>query len=412
VNGFVGGIGRNEPSVDDPRRVRRDRLTMAVMGRRSGDKLCALPLAPVRDRLRRPARTARASPPVWLVLLGAILMGRAAKAEPAESTTHADTEDTAAFVLLIAPDGCATRDALVAGIKKQSDRVRFVERGQAQRALFAEIRAIAGRGFSAGFTLIRSSGRIAQRQVVAKTCAEALDALTLLATLALDPREDDKLVSANTPATNASTETPPTITVTQAQPKIVGAPETPSPQSSTSAPADGAYWTVAAGAGGLATWGPSPSTMPGVLLYAGVGWNQREPFSPWLRISASHVGREGIATRGGTAGFALDLVGLDVCPLGVAHFKLNLRACAAGTLGQLSAQGSATRLPQNLHRPFATLGGVALLSFEPGLRIELTAFFGVNAPLVRDSFQFRSDVFFQVRPVTATAGIGLGFRIL
>ncbi|HEY3592247.1 MAG TPA: hypothetical protein VGL13_00175, partial [Polyangiaceae bacterium] len=200
-------------------------------------------------------------------------------------------------------------------------------------------------------------------------------------------------------------------------PKSAAAPQPPPAPAPPAAPLEPAFWTAAVGAGGLATWGPSPSAMPGVLLYAGAAWRRHSLLSPSLRVSASHGGRDSMIAGGGTVGFTLDLLGLDICPVSVAPFRLNLRACASGTLGELSAHSSGIRGPLTAHQPFGTLGGTALISYELGLRVEISAMVGASAPLSRDSFQFNrqsSDffTFFKVQPVTVTAGLGLGFRIL
>lgn len=136
-------------------------------------------------------------------------------------------------------------------------------------------------------------------------------------------------------------------------------------------------------------------------------------WSPAVRLSAAHAERDGISESGATAGFTLNLMVLDLCPLGfVGPSRLIVRACAAGSLGQLLSHGSATREVKDNDRPFGTLGGSALLSFEPTHRMEIVATLGIAFPLWRDSFMFQKEVFFQVKPVAVAAGLGLGFRIL
>jgi hypothetical protein len=333
---------------------------------------------------------------------------------PAEADPSAErgTERTAAYLELVAPDGCASRQELIERVRRRSARIRFAAREQAEKTVFAEIRPLAGRAFDAMFTFVQVSGRLSQRHVQAKTCDEALDALALLITLALDAETDEKpqVVPASlepAPADVSAVPAPAPSALPAPSPSPV-----PAPSPSAPAAAEPAL-TVAAGVGGLAAWGPSPEVMPGAFLYAAGSWPSHGVWSPALRLSAIHAARGGYTAPGGTADFALDILGLDVCPLGVSPAGLTLRACATGVLGQLSSSGSDAPAPQTLHRPFAAVGGSLLLMFEPSPHWELLASLGASVPLIRDSFHFRlEEVFFHVRPVTMTAGLGLGFRLL
>jgi len=316
---------------------------------------------------------------------------------------------TKAYVELVAPDGCATREALIEGVRQRSELVQFVDRAQAERTVFAEIQPLPEGGFSAGFTLVQASGRPSRRKVVAKNCREALDALTLLVTLALDPLATDDPGKSPT-GDEPSEPSPPTLAPVPEQTATIPVQEAPQPPAA--APSPERVITFAAGVGGLAAWGAAPSVMPGAFLYLGGGMVNSGAWSPAIRLSGAHAEREGIPASGATAGFTLNLVALDLCPLGfVGPSRLTVRACVAGSVGQLSSHGSNTREPASYHRPFGTLGGSALFSFEPTLRLEIVGTLGIAFPLYRDSFQFL-DVFFRVQPVAVAAGLGVGFRIL
>ena len=65
---------------------------------------------------------------------------------------------------------------------------------------------------------------------------------------------------------------------------------------------------------------------------------------------------------GGIAAFTLDLLALDACPSASRCSALEARACAAGSLGRLAAQGSHTYDPRSVARPFATAGGTVRLA--------------------------------------------------
>ena len=87
-----------------------------------------------------------------------------------------------------------------------------------------------------------------------------------------------------------------------------------------------------------------------------------------------------------------------------------LGACAAGSLGRLSAQGSKTYEPQSVARPYAAAGGTARLALPFGSRVEVRARFGVGAALWRDAFEFNPDVFHRVARVTLVGDLGIGVR--
>ena len=61
---------------------------------------------------------------------------------------------------------------------------------------------------------------------------------------------------------------------------------------------------------------------------------------------------------------------------------LEARACAAGSLGRLAAEGSHTYEPRSVASPFATAGGTVRLAVLFGSRVELRARFGAGATLV------------------------------
>jgi len=222
----------------------------------------------------------------------------AGRADPARETSKA-------YVELVAPEGCATREALIEGVRQRSELVQFVDRAQAERTVFAEIQPLPEGGFSAGFTLVQGNGRLFRRKVIAKSCREALDALTLLVTLALDPLASDE---PSAPAAPIPAPLPEPI----AEIPIQEAPQPPAPAP---APSPERVGTFTAGVGGLAAWGAAPSVMPGGFLYLGGGMVNSGVWSPAVRLSAAHAERDGIPESGATAGFVLNLVALVLCPL-------------------------------------------------------------------------------------------------
>ena len=73
-----------------------------------------------------------------------------------------------------------------------------------------------------------------------------------------------------------------------------------------------------------------------------------------LVASASCKRGDANAEPAGNAAFTLDLLGLDACPVRVVLLRLEARACAAASVGRLSARGSNTYDPRSVVRPLRT----------------------------------------------------------
>jgi hypothetical protein len=133
-------------------------------------------------------------------------------------------------------------------------------------------------------------------------------------------------------------------------------------------------------------------------------------WSPAAILTLSHVSSGELSEPDGRATFALDGVALDACPVRVVILRLEARACAAGSVGRLLAQGTHAYDPRSVARPFATAGGAVRLMVPVAWRIEARARVGVGAALWRDAFEFTPDVFHRVASVTLVGDVGIGVR--
>jgi hypothetical protein len=113
---------------------------------------------------------------------------------------------------------------------------------------------------------------------------------------------------------------------------------------------------------------------------------------------------------GGTARFALDVLGLDACPFRLAVSRFEARACAAASLGRLAAEGSSTYDPATRTRSFATAGGTARLAILLPWHLEVRARIGAGATLWRYAYQFSPEVFHRAASVTLVGDVGIGVR--
>jgi hypothetical protein len=150
--------------------------------------------------------------------------------------------------------------------------------------------------------------------------------------------------------------------------------------------------------------------MPGILVTGLVAFDRASIVSPAVRLSAAHVWTSGLIEPGGTAALKLELIGLDLCPIALRSRIWSARGCAFGQAGALSASGTHTFSPRSTTRPFASLGGSALL--DAALPASLDAEFAVNASraLIRDELAFGPNVFHRVPPLILGFAISAGVR--
>jgi hypothetical protein len=150
--------------------------------------------------------------------------------------------------------------------------------------------------------------------------------------------------------------------------------------------------------------------MYGIALTGALTVDRDSIWSPAVSASFAHVSADDFAERGGTAAFSLDAATLDLCPLRLVSSPLAAGACASGLFGRLSARGSKTFSPQVDSGSFATVGGAVLLTVALGARFELRGRFGAGASLMRDRYEFGSNVFHRVASVTLVGDVGVGVR--
>ena len=358
---------------------------------------------------------------VALALLAALVLLPAGRANAQTTPANAQTMPApVARLELDASPACSTRDELVARVAARSTRIRFVTDGAGVPALAARIDAGARGGVIAGLTVVEPDGRKFTRRIEAPSCAAATDALALVVAITLDPTV---VMDASPRSAPASPLAPPPGTPAAATPAAAAEPPRsppPAPPEAdvarAAAPAEGIGPTVpsapylGAAVSGEAIAGPAPTLMPGAALELEAGLDRASIWSPAMMLTLAHTWSGDVVEPLGTAAFTLDLVSLDACPLRLVVLRVEARACAAGSLGRLAAQGSRTFDPGSVARAFATAGGAARLAVPSGARVQFRVRFGVGAPLWRDAFQFDRDVFHRVASVTLVGDVGLGVR--
>jgi hypothetical protein len=152
--------------------------------------------------------------------------------------------------------------------------------------------------------------------------------------------------------------------------------------------------------------------MPGASIFASVRWNRDSIFSPAVQLRASHFWLHGYAASGGVANFNLDTGTLLLCPVWLQEHRVSVQLCATGEAGRFLVRGTQTVQGATRSRPYLAIGGSLAVEVELLRGIALTGFANGAAPLMRDSFQFRPDVFYEVPVLVLTAGAGIAVRFL
>jgi hypothetical protein len=346
------------------------------------------------------------------------------------------------------PD-CTSREELMARVAARSRRIHFVDDESAGRSIRAVIGPGARPGAFVGMLVIATpDGKSATRRISAPSCAEATDALALIIALTLDPAAAVTAPAASSAAAPVSSDGAPRAGSSPdgqaARPRAAGV----NPESAPGASASGDTRSVAAsrrpdaaapaetpapsdadltargtakappararfsgGAAAQVVLGPAPGPLPGFTLYAMAALDRDALWSPALILAATHVWSNELVEPGGTAAFTLDALSLDACAWRLRLSVLDARLCASGLVGQLGSSGSDTYSPRSATRPFAAAGGGAFLTAALGRVLEISGRFGVDASLIRDSFEFTPEVFHRTAPLTVAASLGLGLRL-
>jgi hypothetical protein len=154
--------------------------------------------------------------------------------------------------------------------------------------------------------------------------------------------------------------------------------------------------------------GPVPAVLPGIALYVMAGLDRDSLWAPALFVGATRVWRGDLSQSGGTASFTLDAASVDACPLRLRWSLVAARPCASALVGRLSASGTETEQGMSATRPFATAGVVGIASV--GTTIELSLRLGLGITLIRDAYEFGSNVFHRASLFTASGSLGVGAR--
>ncbi len=340
----------------------------------------------------------------------------------ASLTSAVRSQASPARLFVDAEPTCATDTAIAARVATRSQKLAFAADGGGPQLRVRIERTAAGAVDAALWIAI--DGRSSERRLHAASCAEAVDAVALLITLALDPaaatraqtpRSKPAPAAPSTPAPPSAAEAPPSAASLDAGPSpapppapvATGSPREPEREPAKGAPAE---FSFAAHLEGRGLFGPAPAMLTGAGIAVLVSWERDSVLTPALGLAASHSWLGPVETAGGRASFQLQLVRLDACILRVRFGPAALRGCGTGAIGSYHARGSDTYEPRSHARLFSLAGGALFAEVALGSRAVVRATAGLAAPLRRDAFEFRPDVFHRVAALALDLGLGVGAR--
>jgi len=214
---------------------------------------------------------------------------------------------------------------------------------------------------------------------------------------------------------------PPPPSVDAAPVEVGPAVALAAPVSDTGAPnaaseSGGGRLLIGAGLAALSSVGIAPEPMLGAGVWVSAEWDREDVWAPEVVLDAMHQERGGHDEARGEADFALNALGLGLCPVRFGTATLELRPCVSGAIGQLLSDGGQTYSPSDRTRPWSSIGANLSLSVVLGI-VQLRASLGLSTPLSRDSFRFgpacsgaacEADVFHRVEPLIWTGALGAG----
>lgn len=246
-----------------------------------------------------------------------------------------------------------------------------------------------GNEVEARMLILLANGATLSRTIRAHDCAGAIEAIAFVAAVALDPGADDPIqvreeeVLEKAPESDMKDET---------------SNEAPPSRHS------------AIGLEGRATLGPAPDFLWGGGITFENTNEKAGPWAPALRLSLGYSRRGNFTEAAGVARFELATAVVDLCPSQVGSSILRLRGCGVFEGGTLRATGTKTYTPESSSRPWIA-GGASVIA-EIVIKDPLVLTYRVAGlfPLIRDEFQFDSEVFHAVPWVTLELNAGLALR--
>jgi hypothetical protein len=302
-----------------------------------------------------------------------------------------------------APAQCSDENAFVSQLRARTQRAHIVTAGEQERRAFHLTITASGDAYD-GRLLIRSGDRQASREVTGATCDEVLNALALVAALAIDPHASTAdIAPASAPGPAPEPAPPPTPPPTP----VASEPKPPAPEKTSR---EEGTWRVAVGATGGARAGSLPSLSPDGAVFAALS-KDRGAFAPEIRLAYVQALSQTLAPGAGTVAFDFGTARLEACPVRVRWKDVSVIPCATLEVGSTSASAAGVENPESTHRGWYAGGAVARVEWEVTKRVVLEASADVLVPFRHDRFYFGPDnlTVYETPSLGAAASLGVAF---
>lgn len=339
--------------------------------------------------------------PAGYIAVALCCLSRVALAEPVEEPLRLEYRASAT---------CDDEQQFFAALRARAPRARLARSNEPARVFSVEIEQ--GAHHTRARLIIREpNGQRTVRDLETKDCREAVDALALVAALAVDPQAVAESASrANVGAEPASK---PAARSEAVVPPVVPAPSKSSEDVEEMAAADlrvstPRSWVWGISVAGAGRGGVAPGFLGGGRLGAVLERNRGGWWAPAMRLSAEFATRNGFAVEGGVATFAYAAGSLEVCPLRIpAAGPFVARPCLMADLGIVHATGSEVLNARSANPLWLAVGGMARFEWLLTARIGIELDVGCTFPVWRDRFRFDPRLVYEVAKISTIAALGV-----
>lgn len=332
----------------------------------------------------------------------AVALALAAASIPAAAGAQQPAEPEVTRFEFRAPEGCSSAEDFAARVRRRSSRIHLDPNAPATaRALVVEVQQPSTGALRGIVTVVETDGATRTRQLKAASCEEAANALSLIATVTLDP---DAMLG--------EPEAEP-----EAKPKPKPEPPPPPPPARAPRPAPApppapAPLRLSLGLSAVLLIRMAPEPAPGGSAFIALESTSASIWAPLGRLSVLHAQRRGLDAGAGEASFAFTLPTVDICPVRFGPRRVGLRPCAFGSAGLLEVWGSAARGGESHSRFYGQAGGALLAAMRVSKAVEIIADGRVGLPFVKEAYGFDDGVPFFTTPTpgfSASLGAAGGF---
>lgn len=320
---------------------------------------------------------------------------------------HAQSSRSVDIVVrYVGPADCSSAAEFIERAAPRLPALRLVE-GRGDVGLEVILRP-SGDGVAAELVIHLEEGGTLSRSILASSCDEAVEAISFVASVALDPGASEPvLVQSSGPEAGSESEP------TEDDADEAGRLDREEPTSRRRRRDHGAevdsVGLLAVGA--AVGFGVAPEPLLGPEL--SLSWASGQPgvWSPAVVVQAQYVLAEGIRQQTGVASFHQGRANVSLCPSAFAVGVLSGRPCLGVAGGWVESEGSEIDVPSQATRPFFDTNLAARVQVALGRQsaIILSGYLGI--PWIRDSYRFDSIVFHRTAAVTGGLSLSIGARL-